>query len=155
MKVQQLTRIIGGLAVTALVAWLPACVTHSSNMAGGGDTADTEMERALVSSGFKVKTATTDGQRNHIRRLPDTQLEVVEQNGKKFYLYADKREDRLYVGDEWAYRAYRGYLKNQDLRKKGVFVWEVHPGDKANNKTVEVWHGWTPFPEWSPSRTNE
>jgi len=141
--------LIGKLAVAALMLLLPVSGSQAK------PDADTEMERALVTSGFKVKTATMSEQRNHVARLPDGEFQAVERGGHTYYLYADKRDNRLYVGDEHAYRAYKGYLHNKKLRQQGVFVWEVRPADRANNKTVEVWHGWTPFPEWSPSRTND
>ena len=77
------------------------------------------------------------------------------QNGTTYYLYADKRDNRLYMGDQYAYRAYLGYLHNKKLRNRGVFVWEVRPADRANNKTVEVWIGDSPFPPWSRNRPND
>ena len=145
--------VIGAAVAIATAVLLPACATDT-NMAGN-NVADTEMEQALITSGFKVRTASNGDQRNHIGRLPDSQFQAVVQNGNTYYLYADKRDNRLYVGDHWAYRAYKGYLHNRKLRQQGVFVWEVRPADRANNKTIEVWHGWTPFPEWSPSRSND
>src|SRR5436190_16826168 len=142
--------LFGKLAVAALMLLLPVSASQAKS-----DMSDTEMERALVTAGFKVKTATMSEQRHHVAGLPDAQFQAVVRNGHTYYLYADKRDNRLYVGDEYAYRAYKGYLHNRKLRQQGVFVWEVRPADRANNKTVEVWHGWTPFPEWSNSRRND
>jgi hypothetical protein len=143
MNVKKLIRM---LATTASILLLPLCATQASN--SNNDAADTDMEKALVNSGFKVRPATTSSQRAQLRRLPDSQFEEVKQNGNTYYVYADKKDGRLYVGDHWAYQAYQGYLKNKKLRKDGAFVWEVHPGDKANNKTIEVWNGYPPFRDW-------
>ena len=73
---------------------------------------------------------------------------VLNQNGNTYYLFADKATNRLYVGDQWAYRAYQGYVRNRHLREKGVFVYELRPGDRPNNKTVDIYHDWTPFDQW-------
>jgi hypothetical protein len=140
---KQFKNLIGTCAAAAAILWLAACATQTSNVAA------TSMEGALLSAGFKVKTATTAEQRNQLRTLPDNRFEMVKQGDATYYLYADKRERRLYAGDQWAYRAYVGYVKNNQLREEGAFVFEVDPSNKANNKTVVVWHGWGPFPEWS------
>jgi hypothetical protein len=155
MKQQNLKQLTGGLAVAALLLFLAPNAAQARGDRSGDNLGDTEMEHVLVNSGFKVKAASNGGQRHHIARLPDNQFQQVVQNGNTYYLYADKRDNRLYIGDQHAYRAYLGYLHNKKLRQQGVFVWEVRPADRANNKTVEVWHGWTPFPEWSNSRRND
>jgi hypothetical protein len=130
-------------AAAAAILWLAAGATQSSN------AADTRMEGALLSSGFKVKRAATAEQHNQLRALPDNQFEMVKQGGETYYLYADKRENRLYAGDKWAYRAYLGYVKNNRQREQGAFVFPVDPSNKSDNKRIVVWHGWDPFPDWS------
>ena len=150
MKENVRYHITGALVALTLFLFLPATTSLAENNLG-----DTEMERVLVTSGFKVKTAHTNGQRNHIARLPGNQFQQVVQNGTTYYLYADKRDNRLYIGDQYAYRAYLGYLHNKKLRNRGVFVWEVRPADRANNKTVEIWTGDSPFPPWSRNRPND
>ena len=46
--------------------------------------ADTEQEQALLYSGFKVKSASTAGQRAEVRALPDNEFTVVKQNGNTY-----------------------------------------------------------------------
>jgi hypothetical protein len=142
MKKQQFKELIGMLAAATFILLMPACATQT------GAVADTEMERALLSAGFKVRPATTAEQRSQLGRMPDDQFKTAKQNGETYYVYADKRDNRVYVGDRWAFQAYQGYLKNNNLRKQGAFVWEIQPGDKANNRTVEVWNGYPPFHDW-------
>ena len=142
MKQQYLKGLIGAVAVAALSLFFPACATETGNVAGGG--AD-EMERALLASGFKVRTASTTIQQRNMASMPDRQFEVVRQDGNDYYVYASKRSNRLFVGDHWAYRAYQGYVRNSELRKQGVFVYETHPGDRANNRTVDTYNGYPPF----------
>jgi len=114
----------------------------------GNTAADTEVEQALVTSGFKAKPAGSSNQRTQLSAMPDGQFTLVKQGGQTYYLYPDKKDGRLYAGDYYAYRAYQGYLKNKHLVEKGVFVWPVNPTDKSNNKTIQVWHDWTPFQQW-------
>ena len=152
MKEQHLKRLIVPL-VTAAVVLLQLSVvqpTWARSYAGY-----TDMERALITAGFKVQPASTAAQRNQIRSLPDNQFTEVKTGSNSYYLFPDKRENRLFAGDHYAYRAYLGYIHNRKLREKGVFVWEVRPADRANNKTIEIWHGWTPFPEWSNFRPSD
>jgi hypothetical protein len=134
-----LKRVIGGFGVLALVLLLPGCATQSTGMA------DNATEQALIRAGFKVRPISTTAQRDYMHRMPDDRFTMVKQGGETYYLYIDRQDGRLYVGDRWAYRAYQGYLRNNNLRSQGVFVWETHPGDPANNRTVDVWPGYPPF----------
>jgi hypothetical protein len=141
---EQLNKLVRTFAVAGLILLMPACATQTSNVAD----ADAEMGRALITAGFKVRPASTASQRTPMAGMPDNRFTVVNQNGNQYYLYADKRDNRLYVGDRFAYQAFIGNEKNNKLRKEGAFVFEVNPSDKANNKTVTVWPGYPPFRDW-------
>src|SRR3982751_5119199 len=141
-------RSFGRLAAAVAIVLVAGCATQTGYVAD----VDTDVEHTLLASGFRVQNAATAQQRNQVLTLPANRFTEVHQNGTTYYLYPDKRENRLFAGDHWAYMAFRGYVHNRKLREKGAFVWEVDPSNKPNNKTVEIWHGWTPFPEWSPSR---
>ena len=143
MKQHFFKGLIGAFAVAALSFLFSACATDTVNVAGNGGGG--EMERALLASGFKARTASTTVQRHNMVSMPDHQFELVRQNGNDYYVYASKRSNRLFVGDRWAYQAYQGYVRNNELRKQGVFVYEVHPGDRANNRTVDIYNGYPPF----------
>ena len=132
-----------GLATAALIGFgLGSVATCNAAVP------DTEQEQVLLSSGFRVKPAKTPAQRAQIRELADNQFTMVKENGNTYYLYPDKRENRLYAGDQYAYRAYEKYFKDKQLRKEGAFVFPLHPENKSDNKTIQVWHGWDPFPAW-------
>ena len=138
----QFKNLIGTFAAAAAILWLAACATQTSNVAS------TDVGGALITAGFKVKTATAVEQRNQLRTLPDNQFTTVKQGSDTYYLYADKSQGRLYAGDHWAYRAFVNNIKNNRLRKQGAFVDEVDPSDRANNRTVVIWHDWSPFQQW-------
>jgi len=110
--------------------------------------ADTEQEQALLYSGFKVKSASTAGQRAQVRALSTNEFTAVKQNGKTYYLYPDKKDNRLYAGDQYAYRAYERYVKDKQLRAQGVFVRPTHYENKSDPRNVEIWDQWDPFPAW-------
>ena len=134
------------LAVTAIVA-----ATVGFGSPGFGATkvaADTEIEQVLVTSGFRVQPANTPAQRRQLHALPPNQFTLVKQNGGDYYLYPDRKDNRLYAGDTYAYRSFQNYFKNRELREKGVFVWEVNPADRSSNKTIQIWHDWSPFDQW-------
>lgn len=138
----QFKNLISAFAAAAVMLWLGACATQTSNVA------DTSMESALLTAHFKAKPATTPEQRKHLLSLPDNRFTVVKENGESYYLYPDRKDSRLYVGDHWAYQAFVNDKKNNELRKQGAFVFEVDPSNRADNRTVVIWHGWSPFQQW-------
>ena len=142
MNNQQFRNLTGAFAVGALIFGLVACATQRGNVA------DNTMEPALLAAGFKVRPAAISEQPIHINTLPDNRFTMVKENGNPYYLYADKKNGKLFVGNRFAYRAYINNVKNNELRKQGAFVWEVNPADRALNRTIVVWHGWGPFEEW-------
>jgi len=144
---------LNSFIATAAILLFAGCATQMQT--GYVTNVDTDVEQALLTNGFKVQNATTAGQRSQVANLPAGRFTEVNQGGQTYYLYPDKRENRLFAGDHWAYSAYLGYIHNRKLREKGAFVFELDPSNKPNNKRVEVWHSWTPFPEWSPSRPND
>jgi hypothetical protein len=143
MRVQRFCYPVLGLAMVAVIGFGPGGATQSN-----AAVADTEQEQVLLSSGFKVKPANTAARRAQIHALPDNQFTMVKQDGKTYYLYPDKRDNRLYAGDQYAYRAYERYFKDKKLRAQGVFVFPLHPENKSDPRNIQVWHGWDPFPAW-------
>ena len=141
MRLQRFCYPILGLATVALIG-------VGGTIQSIAAVADTEQEQVLLSSGFKVKPANTGAQRAQIREMPGNQFTMVKQDGKIYYLYADKRDNRLYAGDEYAYRAYERHFKDKQLRAQGVFVYPLRPENKSDPKNIKVWHGWDPFPAW-------
>lgn len=142
MKIRKLKNLIGIFAAVALTSSLGVGVVQANAVA------DTKMEQALLTAHFKVRPATTAGQRNQLRNLPDNRFAVVKQGGETYYLFADKKDGRVFAGDHWAYQAFMNNKKNNRLRKEGAFVFEVDPNNRADNRTVVVWHGWSPFQQW-------
>src|SRR4030088_1273306 len=116
MKKQQFKQLIGVLAAVAFILLMPACATQTS------DVANTDMEQALLSAGFKVRPAATPEQRNQLARMPDNQFTMMHQGSQTYYLYPDKKNNRLFAGDRYAFQAYQKYVRDNNLRKQGAFV---------------------------------
>jgi hypothetical protein len=138
-------KVFNYVALTVVVA---AVVGFGSSGFGATGQGSIETEQVLLTSGFKVQPARTPAQRSQLRALPPNQFTMVKQNGKEYYLYPDKSNNRLYAGDHYAYQSFQNYFKNKGLREKGVLVWEVKPVDRSNNTTIQVWHDWSPFDQW-------
>jgi hypothetical protein len=138
----QFKNTFGIFTVAGAIMCLSGCATQTSGIAHTG------LRPALLAAGFKVKPATTGEQRHHLRTLPDNRFKMVKENGEPYYLYADKKDEKLFVGNRFAYQAYINNIKNNELRKQGAFVYEVDPNDRALNRTIVIWHGWSPFAEW-------
>jgi hypothetical protein len=138
MKQQKSRRLTCVIPVMALIVFISACATQT------GSVASSDVQTTLVQAGFKVKTATTANQRQRIQAVPEHQFTVVKQNGQNFYVWADKPNNRLYCGNEQAYRAYKGYRKAQQQRQEGAITWV----DEPRGIPVTVFEGWAPFREW-------
>ena len=142
MKHSPLKNLVGILAAAVLTLGLPTFATQAYRHA------DTGMQGALLAAHFKAQPAVTHAQRNQLQALPDHRFTVVKQDGETYYLFPDKVGARLYAGDHWAYLAFINNEKNNRLREQGAFVFEKNPSNRADNRTVVVWHGWSPFQQW-------
>jgi hypothetical protein len=96
-KLLTLTSIAG--AVAALVL-LPACQTTTQS-------STSQTEALLAQSGFKVITVTTPKQQQAVTGLPDNKVSAVKYNGKLFYVYPTAQNDRIYVGKQKQFDAFK------------------------------------------------
>lgn len=140
MKHQQFKNLFAMFAAAALSLGLGACATQTSNVA------NSDMEQALLTAGFKARPATNAEQRQQLHTMPDNRFTIVNQGGQTYYLYTSN--GRLYAGNHWAYRAFVNNEKNNRMRRAGAFVFERDPSNRADNRTVVIWHGWSPFQQW-------
>jgi hypothetical protein len=62
---------------------------------------------ALTAAGFKVLTATTTVQQQHLRDLPQGRITEMQRTGAKFFVYPDAAANRLYVGTPKEFAAYQ------------------------------------------------
>ena len=78
-------------------------------------------EALLTQSGFKVVTVTTPKQKEAVNGLAQGRCSAVKYNGKLYYVYPTGTKDKIYVGRQKQYNAYKQALAAQP----------GHPGSMA------------------------
>jgi hypothetical protein len=125
-----------GVALAAVIALLGACATSP--------VVSQSTESTLLSSGFKAKGTTTAKQRQKLQTLPAGQISAVNVKGKTRYIYPDRANDTLYVGDAAAYQKLQASVPPQrDSSAPLRYTWTT----PERNIPVEVFQEWTPFDE--------
>jgi hypothetical protein len=97
-----LTNIASAMATLALIS---ACQTTTT---GPGEAA--RKEALLAQSGFKVITVTTPKQKEAVTGLADNRCSAVTYNGKLYYVFPTAQNDRVYVGRQKQFNAYKQAL---------------------------------------------
>ena len=101
------TKITGAMLTLALIA---GCQTVSTNQA---ELAASKKEFLLAQSGFKVITVTTPKQQQAINGLAQYRVSAVKYNGKLYYVFPTATKDKIYVGKQKQYNAYKKALAAQ------------------------------------------
>src|SRR5256885_11429691 len=102
-----LTSIVSTVAVVALIT---ACQTVATNNA---ELAASKKEYLLTQSGFKVITVTTPKQQQAISGLTQYRVSAVKYNGKLYYVFPTATKDKIYVGRQRQFNAYKQALAAQ------------------------------------------
>src|ERR1700720_4319945 len=92
--------------MTALVLGA-ACQTVATNDA---ELAASRKEFLLAQSGFKVITVTTPKQQQAINGLAQYRVSAVKYNGKLYYVFPTATKDKIYVGRQKQFNAYKQAL---------------------------------------------
>ena len=112
-KLFTLTSITSAIAVLALMT---ACQTT-----GGSQSVVAQKEALLTQSGFKVITVTTPQQQQAVNGLTQGRVSAVKYNGKLYYVFPTGTKDKIYVGKQKQFNAYKQALAAQP----------GHPGSMA------------------------
>ena len=94
-------------SIGAVLALLAACQTT------GTSDVVAQKESLLSQSGFKVITVTTPKQQQAVSGLAQGRCSAVTYNGKLYYVYPTGTKDRIYVGRQKQYNAYKQALAAQ------------------------------------------
>ena len=124
-KLLTLTSIASSVAVLALIA---ACQTVATNNA---ELAASKKEFLLAQSGFKVITVTTAKQQQAINGLAQYRVSAVKYNGKLYYVFPTATKDKIYVGKQKQYDAYKNALVAQQASQPANQ--QVQPGQQLIN----------------------
>jgi hypothetical protein len=106
-KLLTLTPIAIAMAALALIS---ACQTVATNNA---ELAASRKEFLLAQSGFKVITVTTPKQQQAINGLAQYRVSAVKYNGKLYYVFPTAKKDKIYVGKQKQFNAYKQALAAQ------------------------------------------
>jgi hypothetical protein len=104
---KKLLTVTGIAGIGAALALLAACQTT------GTGQASSQKESLLAQSGFKTITVTTPQQQQAVSGLAQGRCSAVKYNGKLYYVYPTAQKDRIYVGRQKQYNAYKQTLASQ------------------------------------------
>jgi hypothetical protein len=94
----------------AALALMAACQTVATNDA---ELAASRKEFLLAQSGFKVITVSTPKQQQAIDGLAQYRVSAVKYNGKLYYVFPTAKKDKIYVGRQKQFNAYKRALAAQ------------------------------------------
>ena len=106
-KLLTLTSTVSALTVLALIT---ACQTATTNQA---ELTASKKEFLLAQSGFKVVTVATPKQQQAINGLAQYRVSAVKYNGKLYYVFPTATKDKIYVGKQKQFNAYKTALAAQ------------------------------------------
>jgi hypothetical protein len=124
-KIPNLTSIASTMAALALIA---ACQTVATNNA---ELAASKKEFLLTQSGFKVITVTTPKQQQAINGLAQYRVSAVKYNGKLYYVFPTATKDKIYVGRQKQFNAYKNALAGQQASQPANQ--QAQPGQQLIN----------------------
>ena len=124
-KLLTVTSIAG---IGALLALITACQTVATNNA---ELAASRKEFLLARSGFKVITVTTPKQQQAINGLAQYRVSAVKYNGKLYYVFPTATKDKIYVGRQKQYNAYKSAFAAQQATQPASQ--QAQPGQQLMN----------------------
>jgi hypothetical protein len=124
-KLLTLTTIAIAMAALALIS---ACQTVATNNA---EIVASQKENLLAQSGFKVITVTTPKQQQAISGLAQYRVSAVKYNGKLYYVFPTATKDKIYVGRQKQFNAYKQALAAQQTSQPAAQ--QAQPGQQLIN----------------------
>ena len=121
---KKLLTLTGIASIGAVLALLAACETTGSSQAV------VQKESLLSQSGFKVITVTNPKQQQAVSGLAQGRCSAVTYNGKLYYVYPTGTKDKVYVGRQKQYTAYKQALAGQQASS--------HPASMAQQGQAQM-----------------
>jgi hypothetical protein len=109
------------ILATFLIGFITACQSTAV-----GPNAASQKEQLLVQSGFRAKTVITPEQQQRVSALPSGKVSTVGYKGKMYYVYPTATRDRIFVGNQTQYNAYKQALVAYALTTSPDFVQDTH-----------------------------
>jgi len=121
------------------------CLITILTLVSGCATSQPETEKLLTAAGFKSTSATTPGQKEHLKTLPNGRVSTASLKGQIYYVYPDTKQDLLYVGNIIQYRVYQKMRANNDMRAESRAPLAL---TSQQNAAWDVWGSLGPRGMW-------
>ena len=114
---------------------------------GGTTPAVAQKETLLSQSGFKVVTVKTPKQHQAISGLAQNRCSAVKYNGNLYYVFPTAKKDKIYVGRQKQYNAYKQALVAQQGQQQmaGQSLMPTLESAGPHNVEVEQFGGFGPM----------
>src|SRR5437764_1926485 len=109
---KKLVTLTGIASIGAVLALLAACQTTGTGQVVA------QKENLLAQAGFKVITVTTPKQQQAINGLTQYRVSAVTYKGKLYYVFPTATKDKIYVGKQAQFNAYKQALAVQPAAQK-------------------------------------
>lgn len=109
--------------VTISIAAIVALGTATTGLAGASATKET----LLAQSGFRLKTVTSQRQREQIESLPEGQVSAITYQHKLYYVYRTMKKDEVYVGRQQQFDVYKQALSGAENTSRVQQEMQDHP----------------------------
>src|SRR5437868_11208704 len=129
-KLLTLTSTVSALTVLALIT---ACQTATTNQA---ELTASKKEFLLAQSGFKVVTVATPKQQQAINGLAQYRVSAVKYNGKLYYVFPTATKDKIYVGKQKQFNAYKQALAAQSASSQPASMAQQGQGQMAGQSLM-------------------
>ena len=104
-----------------LIGFIAACQSTAV-----GPSVGSQKEQLLVQSGFRAKTVTTPEQHQRVSTLPPGEVSLVGYKENTYYVYPTATKDRILVGNQTQYNAYKQAVVAYGLTTSPDFVQDTH-----------------------------
>lgn len=116
------TLFLNFVVATLLIGFIAGCQSTTAV----GPSVASKKEQLLVQSGFRAKTVTTPEQQQRVSALPPGEVSTVGYKGNMYYVYPTATKDRILVGNQTQYNAYKQAVVAYGLTTSPDFVQETH-----------------------------
>src|SRR5262245_48941962 len=120
-KAPMKTLFLNFVIATLLIGFITACQSTAT-----APNVASQKEQLLVQSGFRAKTVTTPEQQQRVSALPPGQVSEVGYKGSIYYVYPTATKDRILVGNQTQYNAYKQAAVAYGLTTSPDFVQDTH-----------------------------
>lgn len=135
------------LLTTLVVISAVLALGAATNLLAGGSATK---ENLLAQSGFRLKTVTTQRQREQVESLPEGQVSAIMYQHKLYYVYRTTQKDQVYVGKQEQFDAYKQALGGAENTRRVQQEMQDHPdmvfeGAGPNRVRIQEFDGFGPM----------